>query len=216
MTYVIGGLNGSLDSFNTLEKAAGITDDDTVYVLGGVIGGDLSLLTELSMRANVYAVAGKSELDAAKLLGGFARLLAGGGSPDPAFIADMQRWAADGGAEVLDAFRAMDADMREGVIEYLEELALFEEAKVGTDRYLLLSAGIDGYRPGDDLYDIEPGSFVGEGFDIKSETVEGYAVITAKARHADSDRITTSGNNVCLDCGRAVCLRLDDSAEFYV
>lgn len=216
MTYVIGGLNGSLDAFKTLENVAGITDDDTVYVLGGVVGGDLSLLTELSMMANVYSVAGKRELDAAKMLGGFARLLAGGGSPDPAFVSDMQAWAADGGAEVLDAFRTMDADMREGVIDYLEDLALFEESESGGHKYLLLSAGIDGYRPGDDPYGLEPESFAGEGFDIKSETVEGYAVITAKARHADSDRITVSGVNVCLDCGRAVCLRLEDLSEFYV
>ena len=49
MTYIISGICGSLEKYNALKENAFIKDTDTVYILGGVCGGDLSLLAELSM-----------------------------------------------------------------------------------------------------------------------------------------------------------------------
>ena len=112
MTYVIAGLCGSLDDLNSIEKNAAIGEKDTVYILGGVIGGELSLLTELSMRPNFYPVSDREVLDALRMLGGFTKLLSGGGTPDPGFVAEMKAWASRGGAATLEAFREMDDDMR--------------------------------------------------------------------------------------------------------
>lgn len=215
MTYVIAGLNGSLDSFNSVEKNAAIGEKDTVYILGGMVGGDLSLLTELSMRPNVYPVSDKDALDALRMLGGFTKLLSGGGSPDPEFVSEMKVWASHGGAEILDAFRGMDDDMREGILDYLGEFSLFEEAVVKGKDWLLLSAGINGYTGNEDLYELDPSAFAGEGFDMDSDAFAGKTVVTARAKQGQYDKATNFRGNWCLDCGKAVCLRLEDCECFY-
>ena len=56
MTYVISGLNGSLEKYKELKNTARIKDTDTVYAVGGIASSDLELLNELSMEANVYSV----------------------------------------------------------------------------------------------------------------------------------------------------------------
>ena len=214
MTYVIAGLCGSLDDMNSIEKNAAIGEKDTVYILGGVIGGELSLLTELSMRPNFYPVSDREVLDALRMLGGFTKLLSGGGTPDPGFVAEMKAWASRGGAATLEAFREMDDDMREGIIDYLGEFSLFEETTVKGNDYLLLSAGVEGYTGSEDLYELDPSAFEGEGFDMNSDFA-GKTVVTARAKQGQYDKVTNFRSNWCLDCGRAACLRLEDGECFY-
>ena len=214
MTYVIAGLCGSLDDLNSIEKNAAIGEKDTVYILGGVIGGELSLLTELSMRPNFYPVSDREVLDALRMLGGFTKLLSGGGTPDPGFVAEMKAWASRGGAATLEAFREMDDDMREGIIDYLGEFSLFEETTVKGNVYLLLSAGVEGYTGSEDLYELDPSAFEGEGFDMNSH-FDGKTVVTARAKQGQYDKVTNFRGNWCLDCGRAACLRLEDGECFY-
>lgn len=214
MTYVIAGLHGSLDDLNSIEKNAAIGEKDTVYILGGVISGELSLLTELSMRPNFYPVSDREVLDALRMLGGFTKLLSGGGTPDPGFVAEMKAWASRGGAATLEAFREMDDDMREGIIDYLGEFSLFEETTVKGKDYLLLSAGVEGYTGREDLYELDPSAFEGEGFDMNSH-FDGKTVVTARAKQGQYDKVTNFRGNWCLDCGRAACLRLEDGECFY-
>ena len=90
MTYIISGICGSLEKYNTLKENAFIKDTDTVYILGGVCGGDLSLLAELSMCANVYPIMSKSDYDSFRMLRGFEKALQSTGDPDPKFIAEMK------------------------------------------------------------------------------------------------------------------------------
>lgn len=215
MTYVIAGLHGSLDDFCSLEKNAAMGEKDTVYILGGIVGGDLSLVTELSMRPNVYPVSDKDALDALRMLGGFTKLLAGGGTPDPSFVAEMKAWASRGGAETLEAFRGMDDDMREGILDYLGEFSLFEETTIKGREWLLLSAGVEGYTGNEDLYELDPSAFAGVGFDMNSDTFAGRTVVTARAKQGQYDKITNFRGNWCLDCGKAACLRLEDGECFY-
>lgn len=214
MTYVITGLCGSLEKYEEMKKAAGIRDDDTVYIIGGAAQGDLSLLCELSMCANVYPVMAKADYSAAKLLGGFERALKSGESPDPKFISEMQKWMADGGSSVLEAFRGFDADMKDGILDYLSDFTLFEEAEVNGKEFILLSAGITGYNKGTDLYDLEPQNFMSRPLDLDKKYADGKIMITASAKQ-ENDKITRVGDNISMDCKKGACLRLEDLAEFY-
>ena len=150
MTYVISDLNGNLAKFRALTEKLPLTDDDVLYVLGDSADyGEqtVELLTDMSMRANVYPVAGDHDFTALKMLTGFEKMLKSGATPDPEFAADMMAWAADGGKVTLDGYRALDEEMREGILDYLSEFSLFEEATVNGKDYVLVHAGIGGFDP---------------------------------------------------------------------
>ncbi len=213
MTYVISGLNGSLEKYKELKKLAKIKDTDTVYAVGGIATGDLELLNELSMEANVYSVMDKNDWRALRMLSGFEKMLGNGGTPDLEYITEMREWVADGGQSALDAFMASDADTKEGIIDYLGELAMFEEAEIRGKEYIILGAGLSDYEDAD-LYDLEPESFTSELFDMDKKYLDGKIMITAKATRS-YDKITRVGDNICLDCGCAVCLCLETMKEMY-
>ena len=116
MTYVISDLNGNLAKFRALTEKLPLADDDVLYVLGDSADyGEqtVELLTDMSMRANVYPVAGDHDFTALKMLTGFEKMLKSGATPDPEFAADMMAWAADGGKVTLDGYRALDEEISE-------------------------------------------------------------------------------------------------------
>lgn len=215
MTYVICGLNGSLEKYNELKETARINKNDIVYVLGGIAADDLSLLTELSMCENVYPVMDKADYTALKMLGGFDKMLKSGETPDAKYISEMKKWVAEGGQSVLDSYRSLDADMKEGVLDYLGDFALFEETEINGKEYLLLSAGITGYSKDVDLYDLEPSNFISKPLDMDKKYFSDKIIITASAKQEYSE-ITQTANNICLACGRAACLCLENGKKLYV
>ena len=214
MTYVITGLNGSLEKYKELKKTARIKDTDTVYAVGGIAAADLELLNELSMEANVYSVMDKNDWRALRMLSGFERMLGSGGTPDMEYITEMRAWVADGGQSALDAFMASDSDTKEGILDYLGELAMFEEVSVKGKDYIIIGAGLADVDSDSDLYELEPESFTAEPLDMDKKYLDGRIIITAKATRS-YDKITRVGDNICLDCGCAVCLCLETGKEFY-
>ena len=105
----------------------------------------MELLCDLSCRENIWPVAGDRDAATAKMLSGFSRMLESGETPDGTFIAEMNSWAASGGRVALDAFRSLDADMKEGVLDYLSDMAPYDTVHVGEVDYLLVHTGIKGY-----------------------------------------------------------------------
>ena len=100
MTYLTANLHGCYSEFLELLRQIKFRDNDVMYVLGDVVdyGGEpMELICDLSMRYNVYAIAGEHDYIAARLLLGFERLLGQGKTPDAAFVEQMNAWAADGG-----------------------------------------------------------------------------------------------------------------------
>ena len=217
MTYVISDICGNYQKFKELMDNVFINDSDTLYILGNTVDfGDepMELLEDISMRSNVYAVAGERDYLAARMLYGFDKMLKGGTTPDADYIAQMTAWVADGGQTTLDGFRALDADAREGVLDYLAEMTLYEEATVGGKTYILLSRGIANYDADTDLEDYEPEDFFAE--DAKAPEIED-AIVVVGGEPTASGKIEREGNVIRINCGeKLACLCLENGKEFYV
>ena len=56
---------------------------------------------------------------------------------------EMTQWVQDGGQITLEGFRALDEEQREGVLEYLEEMTLFEELEINGIGYRAAKQGKD-------------------------------------------------------------------------
>lgn len=227
MTYVLSNLNGCMDQFNDLLLKINFTDNDVMYVLGDTLDvGEqpMELLCDLSMRYNVIHLLGDNELRAYRLLTSLNDML-DGKSPDAEALSEMAAWMQDGGAKTIEGFRALDGDMREGVLEYLSDMSLYEEVEIKGKKYLLVHAGIADFDADTELDDYMPEDFVSEPMDADAEYFEGVTLIaghtpTYEVSGAESGKIYRGEYGILINCGVAFgeplgCLRLEDGKEFY-
>lgn len=221
MTYVMAGICGNWDKYNALLQAISLKNEDILYVIGDVADyGEQSMevLTDMSMRANVYPIAGKRDLLALRMLNGFDKMLKSGSMPDPEFAAEMTAWAGEGGKPVLDGFRALDEEMREGILDYLSEFALFEEVEAKDKRFVLVYAGIGDFDPEIPLEDYEP-----EDFFTPAEVTDRFfadRILIVGGAPTENGRIERTEDVIRLNCGAreggslaAICLETGE--EFY-
>lgn len=222
MTYVMSDIHGAYDRFLSLLSQIDLGEEDILYVAGDLVDyGEkgMELIADLSVRLNVYPIAGDHDYTAARMLHNFDKMARAGGMPDPDFIAEMNAWVRDGGQPTLDGFRVLDKDEREGVLEYLGDLPLFEEFTVNGTEYLMVHAGIAGYRKGSDPDDYSPEDFFSEVPDAEFPPVEGKTLLVGHVR-TGSGKIERGVGSIFLDCGvekggKLGCLRLEDGKEFY-
>jgi serine/threonine protein phosphatase 1 len=222
MTYVVANLHGNYTKFKALLKTIAFKDTDVMYVLGDIVDyGDegMELVGDLSIRYNVYPIVGEHDYTAVKMLSGFEKMLKSGEAPDKKFITKMTEWAADGGQVTLDSFRTLDAEMREGLIDYLSDMTLYEEVTVGGKEYLLVHAGIAGFKKNIDLENLKPKAFFSEPLDLTKKYFDDVTVIVGHVPTTEDNggdgRIFYGNGSIAIDCGEARggtigCLRLDD------
>ncbi len=222
MTYVMSDIHGNYEKFKSILSQISFRDSDVLYILGDLVDmgeESMELIDDLSVRLNVYCVAGEHDFLAARMLSGFSKMLKSGAAPDPEYVAEMTAWMQDGGQSTLEAFRALGDDEREGVLEYLEDLTLFEEAEVKGERYVMLHAGIADYTPDTDLEDYLPEDFFSEPLDASYPLIEGVTVIVGHVPTA-SGKIERGEGSIFIDCGageggRLGCLCLETGEEYY-
>jgi len=130
----------------------------------------------------------------------------------------MAAWAQDGGAATLEGFRALDEDMREGLLDYLSEFSLFEEVEADGREFVLVHAGINGFDAARPLDDYEPEDF----FTVPREEIY-YSDRTVVVGHQPtaSGKIERSKGLIRLDCGvkdggALACLCLETCEEYYI
>lgn len=229
MTYVISDLHGDLAGFRSVLSQVKFCDDDILYVVGDIVdyGEDsMELLCEISMMPNAYCVAGDHDLLALRMLSGFDRMLKTGATPEAAFAADMQKWVGTmGGAPTLAGFRELDEDMREGVLDFLSELAYFEEVTVNDENFLMVHAGFRGFDPAREIEDYELEELTEEPVDVDWEYFEDKTLIvghrpTYELPEGDAGRIYYGNGSISLDCGAVKgypvgLLCLETGKEFY-
>ena len=154
------------------------------------------------------------------MLSGFDKMLKSGATPEAGYISEMTAWVQNGGQSTLDGFRALDEDAREGVLDYLSDMTLFEEVEVKGKEYLLVHAGIADYDPDTDLEDYQPEDFFASALDPSRALVEGKTVVVGHVP-TKSGKIERGEGCILIDCGVCEggslgCLCLETGEEFYV
>ena len=172
MTYVISNIHGNYDKFQEMLEKIRFKDSDVMYILGDIVDyGDKSmeLIGDISMRYNVLPILGEHDMRAYKLLSALDEMLRDGNMPDAEILSEMTEWITDGGQKTMEGFKALDDEMREGVLDYLSDMALYEEVEVKGQKYLLVHAGIADFDEDLDLDDCMPEDFISEPLDFNRE-----------------------------------------------
>ena len=230
MTFVVSNLYGRLDKFEKLIKKINLKDTDTLYVLGNIVDygeQSIELVNDLSTRYNVYSVLGEHDYKAYLLLSEFDRILKEGAAPSVSFTKEMIAWSQDGGQATLEAFQKADADSKEGFLDYLSDLPVFEEAILKNGKeFVLTCRGIDNFNKNTDLYDYELDDFMNGYLDIEKTYYNNKTLIVGYLdyEHTPAGRagkVTAKNNNIALACDMSenddvVCVCLETNDEYYV
>lgn len=229
MTYIVSDLHGCFEQFKKLLKEIRFTDNDVMYVLGDIVDyGEepMELLCDLSMRFNVIPVVGDHDFRALRLLRELDTMLRVGTPADPEILGEMTEWIRDGGQKTMEGFKALDDDMKEGVLEYLEDLSLYEEVEVKGRKYLLLHAGIADFDPDTDMEDYMPEDLIHQAADPTRRYFDDVTLVvghtpTYTIEGAERGKILHGENVIFMDCGAAFgeplgCLCLETGREYYV
>jgi serine/threonine protein phosphatase 1 len=172
------------------------------------------------MRYNVLPILGKSDYDALPLLTELDGMLRGN-APDPEMLPKLAEWLQNGGQNTIEGFKALDGDMREGVIDYISDMALYEEVNVKGKDYLLVHAGIAEFDEMVSLDEYMPEDFISEPLDPNAEYYSDKTVIvgcTPTSELGAAGKILRAENgSIFINCGETLgCLCLDTNEEFYV
>ena len=228
MTYVVSNIHGDYEGFKKLLEAICFRDRDTMYILGDIVDygeGSMELIEDISMRYNVFSVVGEHDYTALRMLKCFDKMMESGERPDPDLLSEMAQWSQDGGEETLKAYRELDADMKEGVIDYLSDMALYEEITVGCKDYLLVHAGIVDFEDDLDLDILAPEDFFTESLDLTAKHYENKTIIVGHEptteENGGNGKIFYGNGSIDIDCGnmrvgKLCCLCLDTGREYYI
>lgn len=228
MFYALSNLHGNLEKFNLMLKLINFSEEkDVLYVLGDTVdygAGGIDILTDLSMRPNVYHIKGEHEVLAHRLISRFLEISESGEAPDPEFIAEFRDWTANrGGMPTFEAFSALDSDMREGILEYFEEMTPYEEVVAGKKHFVLCHAGIRGFEDDKSLDDYDEEDFYSEPLDFSKSYIKNTTIVVGHTPTTEFNKgaIYQTAGAVNVDCGCAFdgklgCLCLDTGREFYV
>ena len=230
MTFVVSNLYGRLDKFERLVNKINLKDSDVLYVLGNIVDfgeQSIELVNDLSTRYNVYSVLGEHDYKAYLLLSEFDRILREGGAPSLSFSKEMIAWAQNGGQATLEAFQKADADSREGFLDYLSDLPVFEEVTLKNGKeFVLTCRGIDNFDKNTDLYDYDLDDFMNGYLDIEKTYFADKNMVVGYLdyEHTPAGRagkINAKNNNIALACDMSenddvVCICLETNDEYYV
>lgn len=230
MTYVVSNLYGRLDKYEKLIKKINLKESDTLYILGNIVDHgeqSIELVNELSAQYNVYSVLGEHDYKAYLLLSEFDRILKEGGAPSASFSRKMIAWAQDGGQVTLEAFKGADEDSKEGFLDYLSDLPVFEEVKLKSGKeFVLICRGIDNFNKDTDLYDYELEDFMNGFIDIEENYYGDKTLVVGYLdyEHTPAGRtgkVTAKNHNIALACDMSenddvVCVCLETNDEYYV
>ena len=230
MTFVVSNLYGRLNKFEKLINKIKLKDSDNLYILGNIVDfgeQSIELVNDISTRYNVYSVLGEHDYKAYLLLSEFDRILREGGAPSVSFSKEMIAWAQNGGQATLEAFQKADSDSKEGFLDYLSDLPVFEEITLKNGKeFVLTCRGIDNFDKNTDLYDYELDDFMNGYLDIEKTYFSDKTMVVGYLdyEHTPAGRagkINAKNNNIALACDMSenddvVCVCLETNDEYYV
>jgi len=232
MTYVMSDLHGQFEKYKAMLEKIGFTDDDDLYVLGDAVDRGpqpVELLTDMSMRPNVFPILGNHDMTAALLLGKLCAEITEDNYAtqlNAELLKILAMWQADGGQTTLDGFKKLSPDDREALLDYLGDFAPYEVVRMDDRKFLLVHGGIPYGKRSIPLKEQSVHELVTERPDYGKRYFKSTVLVTGHTptnliEGAEGGRIFRQNGHIAIDCGAGFggplgCIRLEDMKEFYV
>ena len=234
MIYVTSDLHGiHPDKFQAFLDRSGFTDEDFLFILGDVIDrGEhgAALLLWLTQKGNMQLILGNHEA----FLLGCQFLLDEVNAEAQAELTDdelriLKNWLRNGGSTTILGLRdlfAKDSDLVYGIMDYLQEVPLWDQVEAGGRKFILVHGGLGNFHPDKPMDSYSPQDLLWE---RPAPDCRYYPDATVIFGHTPTEfygsqykgRALHTDSWICIDTGAAcggtpMLLRLDDMQEFYM
>ena len=229
-TYVISDLHGCLHEFRSMLDLIRFSDYDELYIDGDVCDRGrypIELLRFIMAHKNMHLIFGNHDV----WLATYAEdLIKGKRNPSHLRLlgADFINWVHyNGGLTTMDQFMDCEYSVCYDILEYLEHREFYKELQVGTQKFLIVHAGLgERWRLGLTVCEYTPSELIWPHIGINDNPYSDVIMIvghmpTFLYGKQYENRIVHGKNLLHIDCGcvfgRSLgCVRLDDMEEFYI
>lgn len=210
MRYIISDLHGCFAHYSAMLEKLCFSDGDTLYVLGDVCDrgpAPMEIFTDMIRRPNVKYILGNHDHDACLFLRDMADAESGEECFNGDQLASYMFWLDDGGRPTAEGFLALGRGDREAMLALIENAPLYETLDCGGRHYILVHAGLDGFRPDrplsdysrDELTDCRA-DYSKRYFDRNTFLVTGHTPAT-KIGGWNRPEIYRRNGHIAVDCG---------------
>lgn len=228
-TYVMSDIHGCYDAFLKMLDKIKFADGDILIIDGDVLDrGDkpIATLIHIMKNKNMELLCGNHELMAVLCL----KLLIVEYTEETLKQFDMSKmgqlmeWQQNGGTPTMRDLRKYSKETQKTIYNYLTRLKLYKELEINDQKYLIVHAGLGGFKKSKKLKEYTINELVWDRPDYEKMYFKDKMFITGHTPTLainGKDKIYYNKNNIAIDCGctfggKLACLRLDDMKEFYV
>lgn len=230
--YVMSDIHGEYARFMELLEKIKLQEEDTLYILGDILDRGphpIKTLKKIMEMPNVICLVGNHEIMALECLKFLMQEITKHSIEDldREMLENLVTWQYNGSKTTLDEFRALDLEEKQDVMDFIKEFLLYEKVVVGDQEYLLVHAGLGGFRPDKEMEEYSIHDLVWTRPDYEIPYYKDTYVITG---HTPTQTIKGNPNpgfiymnhhHIAIDCGacfsggRLAALCLDTGEEFY-
>ena len=233
MIYLTSDIHGKFDDLKKLLSAVDFSDRDWLFIIGDVIDrngdGGAELLKWLLLQPNAQLILGNHEaflLSNRWLFEEITDERVDGF--DAENLSKLSAWQSNGGDVTINSLTAQSAEVRQDILDYLDDCPLFEEITVGGRKYVLVHGGLDGFNKNKQLRDYEPGELLWARPTLLTEyDPENYTVIVGhtptvaysekyRNRMIKTDSFWNIDTGAAMKEGKPMLLCLDSLKEYYI
>lgn len=224
MIYVCSDIHGEygayLDFINSI-----FTDDDTFYIIGDVLdrsANGIALIQDIMKRPNVFLLKGNHELMLVETLEELCGISSESGIRE--IIEESLAIDKIGQEQTLLDFAKLSKSEQRDIVDFINDLPLYEELEVNGKNYLLVHAGLPDFSNIPiEWYEESDLLFGPHDYDVthyEDTTVIVGHVPTRFISGATPDEIYRQNDTIAIDCGcgfggQLGVLCLDTDEEFY-
>lgn len=231
MIYVISDVHGEYVKYLAMLEQISFSENDTLFVLGDVVDRGpepIRVLQDMASRDNVYLVKGNHEAMASYVLHKLNVEITEDNADshiDAELMQMIIEWQRNGGDITMKQFRALSADEKIDLLDYIDDAPLYDIVDVGVNTFILVHSGLGNFGEDkllpqysyDELACMRPDFGRKYYKDSSIYIVSGHTPTLAVSGKPE---IFRSHNNILIDCGaayggRLACLCLDTMKEYY-
>lgn len=215
MNYLISDIHGNLEAFKRLLAEAEFSNDDNLFVVGGIVDNgheSIELIKDLMLRDNVFPIMGYHEFSLLRFLKNMQKK-ANGEEISSKSNEAVLKWFSDGGAETAQKVLELPEEERDAICDYLEDMDVFLELEIDDVSYVLAPGGIRHYSSDKELEDYDYKDMINTKEADTNISIPGVTLVTGAFPLRNDDgslvaQITVKPGHIMLDCGAACGGRL--------